>query len=199
MNSKSNNKRMWLHIERSGATAMLVVLAGLTFQGCTAHDVSNDLQQWTAQQLAQTSPSISAELLDERHITMPAEYQPNQVMPFALSRLIQALHREAEMGHAPSYRARWMTEQNRHKQELEHYPLDAMTMQGSLLRRGEIVALVKVHETLYPVRLGQYLGQNYGQVVQITERHIQLRELVATSDGDWVEKTSMLALSEGAS
>lgn len=183
--------------------ATLVVLVVLTMQRSTVQgvqDASDDLRQWTAQQLAQVAPSVKPQ--DERLFVAPAEYLPDQIVPFALSRLTQALYREVEVGNTKmqSHAARLSAEQKRHKQELENYPLDAMTMQGSLQRQGEIVALVKVHQTLHPIRLGQYLGQNYGQVVQITEQHIQLRELLAVPGGEWVEKTSTLTLSEeGAS
>ena len=50
---------------------------------------------------------------------------------------------------------------------------------------------------LYQVRSGQYLGQNYGRIVSVTENSIQLRELIQDASGDWVEKMTNLDLQEG--
>jgi len=50
---------------------------------------------------------------------------------------------------------------------------------------------------LYQVRIGSYLGQNYGKVVGITETNMQLREVVQDSSGNWVERMTALELQEG--
>ena len=51
-------------------------------------------------------------------------------------------------------------------------------MVGSLTKAGKPTALLKVDNLLYQVQVGDYLGQNYGRVVKITESAIQLREIV---------------------
>jgi type IV pilus assembly protein PilP len=90
-------------------------------------------------------------------------------------------------------------ELNRRKQPLEAYPLDTMTMVGSLNRQGQLVALVKVDNLLYQVRAGSYLGQNYGRVNKITETEVTLREIVQDSAGEWTERPAALQLQEEAS
>jgi type IV pilus assembly protein PilP len=50
---------------------------------------------------------------------------------------------------------------------------------------------------LYQVRVGNYLGQNYGKIVGITETNMRLREIVQDPSGDWVERMTTLDLQEG--
>jgi type IV pilus assembly protein PilP len=49
---------------------------------------------------------------------------------------------------------------------------------------------------LHQVKIGNYMGQNFGVVVGVSESEITLRELVQDSAGDWVERTSTLMLQE---
>lgn len=84
----------------------------------------------------------------------------------------------------------------RPKEPLEAYPLESLGMVGVLARDNEVNALIKVDQTLYPIRVGNYLGQNYGVVTDIQETELTLLELVEDMNGDWVERTSKLLLQE---
>jgi len=88
-------------------------------------------------------------------------------------------------------------EMARRKQPLESYPLDAMTMVGSLNKTGIPTALLSVEKLLYQVRVGDYLGQNYGKIVKISETGVQIREIVQDGAGDWIERMTALELQEG--
>ncbi|AOG23226.1 pilus assembly, PilP family protein [Acidovorax sp. RAC01] len=72
-----------------------------------------------------------------------------------------------------------------------------MTMVGSLNKTGAPTALLRVDNLIYQVRPGNYLGQNYGKILKITENQIQLREIVQDATGDWTERMSSLDLQEG--
>ena len=41
-----------------------------------------------------------------------------------------------------------------------------------------------------------YLGQNFGRIMKITETEVQLREVVQDSSGDWIERPASLQLQE---
>ena len=71
-----------------------------------------------------------------------------------------------------------------------------MSMVGSLTRQERRYALVKVDNLLYQVKAGDYLGQNFGLVKQISETAITLRELVQDATGDQVERITTLQLQE---
>ena len=70
-------------------------------------------------------------------------------------------------------------------------------MVGSLNKSGAPTALVKVDNLIYQVKVGDYLGQNYGKVIRITESSIQLREIAQDATGDWMERSASLDLQEG--
>ena len=69
-------------------------------------------------------------------------------------------------------------------------------MVGSLINIGKPVALVRVDNLLYQVRVGNYLGQNYGRITKISESGLTLREIVQDAAGEWIERTATLQLQE---
>ncbi len=85
---------------------------------------------------------------------------------------------------------------NRPKEPLEAYPLESLRMVGTLARGRQMFALVKADTGLYRVRVGNYLGQNFGVITKITDGEIALRELVQDAGGDWAERESTLLLQE---
>ena len=87
---------------------------------------------------------------------------------------------------------------NRRKEPLEAFPLDSMSLVGSMTRRDGRYAILKVDNLLYYVKAGAYMGQNFGRVIKIDEAEISLREIVQDSTGDWVERISTLQLQEAA-
>lgn len=86
---------------------------------------------------------------------------------------------------------------NRPKEPLEAFPLDSLKMVGTLEQGKTFYALIKTPDnTLYRVKVGNYMGQNFGRITQITESSVKLDEFVQDSGGDWTERTSTLQLSE---
>jgi len=47
------------------------------------------------------------------------------------------------------------------------------------------------------VRVGSYMGQNFGLVTRITESEVQVKEIVQDSAGEWTERPARLELQEG--
>jgi type IV pilus assembly protein PilP len=85
---------------------------------------------------------------------------------------------------------------NRPKEPLEAYPLESLKMVGVLQQKNANFALVKADRGLYRVKVGNYMGQNFGLITGITESGIQLRELIQDATGDWSERQSTLQLQE---
>jgi type IV pilus assembly protein PilP len=46
------------------------------------------------------------------------------------------------------------------------------------------------------VKVGNYLGQNYGKVTKVSETEVILREIVQDSAGEWIERQASLQLQE---
>jgi type IV pilus assembly protein PilP len=87
----------------------------------------------------------------------------------------------------------------RRKEPLEAYPLDNLRMVGTLNQNKVTYALIKSPDSnLFRVKPGNYIGQNFGLVAEISESNIKLKEIVQDSGGDWTERTSTLTLIEEA-
>jgi type IV pilus assembly protein PilP len=85
----------------------------------------------------------------------------------------------------------------RRKEPLEAYPLESLQMVGTLQRGRATYALVRTTEKdVYQVKVGNYLGQNFGVIVGITDSEIRLKELVQDGTGDWTERSSTLQLAD---
>lgn len=86
---------------------------------------------------------------------------------------------------------------NRPREALEAFPLENLKMVGTLQQKQQVFALVKAPDSsLYRVTSGNYLGQNFGRIVGITETDIKLKEIVQDSGGNWEEKDQALLLQE---
>src|SRR4051812_10800910 len=88
----------------------------------------------------------------------------------------------------------------RRKEPLEAYPLENLRMVGTLEQNKQTFALVKSPDNnLFRVKSGNYAGQNFGLIMEISESSLKLKEIVQDSGGDWIERVSVLTLSEEAS
>jgi type IV pilus assembly protein PilP len=85
---------------------------------------------------------------------------------------------------------------NRPKEPLEAFPLESLKVVGMLQQGKASYALVRAEASVYRVKTGNYMGQNFGLITAITENEIQLRELVQDAGGDWTERVSTLQLQE---
>jgi len=84
---------------------------------------------------------------------------------------------------------------NRRKEPLEAYPLESLSMVGTLEKGRTRYALVKTPDKdLYQVRQGMHMGQNYGVITDVTDSDIKLKELMQDGSGDWSERSSTLNL-----
>lgn len=85
----------------------------------------------------------------------------------------------------------------RPKEPLEAFSLETLKMVGALEKKGLIHAVIQTPDkAIYHVRKGNYAGQNFGMITQITGNSVTLREIVQDSGGDWSERTSTLNLQE---
>jgi type IV pilus assembly protein PilP len=86
---------------------------------------------------------------------------------------------------------------NRPREPLESEPLDSLRMVGTLERNGSSWALVRMSDsTIHRVKPGNYVGQNYGKIININESEVEVTEIVPDGLGGWMERQASLALSE---
>ncbi|GMV44996.1 MAG: hypothetical protein AMXMBFR66_03940 [Pseudomonadota bacterium] len=170
------------------ATALLA--AALALAACSAdHD---DLAQWMDQQRRELKPAVTPLVPPKKFDPQPYA-QAQSVDPFSPQKLAVALKQEARQPNSLL-----AGELNRRKEPLEAYPLDSMTMVGSITKQGARYALLRVDNLLYQVKAGDYLGQNFGRVTGVDETEIKLREIVQDAAGEWIERPATLQLQEKA-
>lgn len=166
------------------------LLLVLTLSACS--DANEELQVWMDQQRQDVKPQVSP-------LVPPSKFQPqpyvaeSMIDPFSGQKLAVAIKQETR---EPS--SLLAAELNRRREPLEAYPLDALHMVGSVVKAGRPHALVRADNMLYQVKVGEYLGQNYGRVIRITETEVTVREVVQDAVGDWVERPATLSLQEQA-
>ncbi|QEP43155.1 pilus assembly protein PilP [Ectothiorhodospiraceae bacterium BW-2] len=86
---------------------------------------------------------------------------------------------------------------NRRKEALEGFPLDTLRYVGSLEQGEQLWAIiVSPDELVHRVQQGNYLGQNYGKIVAITETDLAVSELIPDGNGGWIERQAGLSLAE---
>jgi type IV pilus assembly protein PilP len=178
-------------VKTSSLVRLGVALLGLSLlAGCTAdHD---ELRQWMEQQRREIKPNVTPLQAPKKFDPEPYS-QTQAVEPFSSQKLSVALKQEAR---APnSLLARQL---NRRKEPLEAFPLDSMSMVGSVTKQGQPYALLRVDALLYQVKVGDHIGQNYGQITRISETEIALQETVQDAAGEWIERPATLQLQERA-
>lgn len=170
---------------------LLLGAAVVGLSGCMGSD-QEELQRWMAEQRAQVRPTVPP-ITEPKKFTPQAYTEGAAFEPFNMQKLTQALRRDSAQ---PSTSGLIAPELARRKEALEVFPLDSMAMVGSLNRNGQPVALISVDKLLYQVRVGNYLGLNYGRITRISETELALREIVQDAAGEWIERVATLQLQE---
>ena len=172
---------------RGPLAAAIIVCAGV-LAACTGDQ--DEHSQWMEQQKREVKPNVEP-LLPPKKFTPQPYAALGAVEPFSTQKLTVALKQEARQPNSLL-----AAEINRRKEPLEAYPVDSMAMVGSVTRNGRPYALLKVDNLLYQVKPGDYLGQNYGKILKISETDVAYREIVQDAAGEWIERKSALQLQE---
>ncbi len=165
-------------------TALLPLAAVLLLSGCG--DEQDDLRGWMEENSKGLKPNLKP--LPPIQQVVPVNYQgASKVDPFRVAKL------------EPDKKGgQFAPDANRRREPLEAYPLESLKMVGVLMKRGQSHAIIFADKTLHQVKVGNYLGQNYGQITAITETEVTLKELVEDASGEWTERISTLQLQEQA-
>ncbi|MFI0545714.1 MAG: pilus assembly protein PilP [Brachymonas sp.] len=171
---------------------LLVPLLGVYLAGC-GNVGGQSVDAWMHEQQSSIKPSIKP--LPEPKVFAPKAYAVSGVTdPFNNQKLLEALRRATEEDSASV--ALLAPEKARRKEALEDFPLDSISMVGYLNQKSIPVSLVTTNGLLYQVKVGNYLGQNYGRILSITDTGMTLREIVQDSAGEWIEKETTLAIQD---
>ena len=171
---------------------LFLILLAFVLAGCNAAN-EDDIRAWMVQERNQTKPHVAPIVAPKQFVPEPYT-NATAIEPFSNLKLTQALKRDSSQ--VASNGALVAPELARRKEALEAFPLDSMALVGSILKGSQPVALVSVDRLLYQVKIGNYLGLNYGRVTKINETEVTLREIVQDAVGEWIERVATLQLQE---
>lgn len=179
--------------------AMLVALAG-----CAQRDMS-DLQYFV-EETKRTTPIKKPDPPPQIKPYTPFAYTAQGIKdPFLLAPFAQEeeLEMTQEGGAAPQPGAAPYTgpkpDPNRVREELEKYSLGSLKMMGTVRMGGgtDLWALILAPDNVvHRVQKNNYLGNNHGKIVGITEQRVDLKELVPDGPGRWQERDAFLSLTQ---
>ncbi|MEX2125905.1 MAG: pilus assembly protein PilP [Woeseia sp.] len=85
----------------------------------------------------------------------------------------------------------------RSREFLEQFPLDTLQMVGTLALGDATYGLVQTRDGLiHRVSPGNYVGQNDGRIVAVTESEIQVVEIISDGIGGYLERDAAIGLSD---
>jgi len=166
--------------------AMLVMGCCVLVLGCSSDQ--EDIQRWMNEQTADMRGAVKP--LPEVRIFPVVDYiAVNGLEPFDAARIEPA---QLEKRRADDPRLN----PDRQREPLEAYPLESLRMVGVLGRGRSLNALIQADRVLYQVRVGNFMGRNYGKVITINQDSLELQELVEDLSEGWIERVTTVQLQE---
>jgi type IV pilus assembly protein PilP len=85
----------------------------------------------------------------------------------------------------------------RAKEFLEGFSLDGLSMVGTVNKEKTLWALIKTPDGgVQSIKKDNYLGQNYGRVLSISETEIAIKEVVPNGSGGYKERETLIVLKD---
>ena len=183
--------RTIMQLPKARASVVAVLVAG-ALAGCGGSE-HQEIQKWMADSTKDMKGRV--EKIDEPKKFAPFKYEADkQVNPFDPAK-VALIAEDGKKGGAKGGGLQG-PDLSRRREVLEAFPLENLKMVGMLQQKGATYGIIKADANLHRVKIGNYMGQNFGIITGITESEITLKELVQDGGGDWVERVSTLQLQE---
>lgn len=174
------NRTLRNFIARLSITFVILLLAACS-------DGMNDLRQYVEETKGKYQGSV--EPLPQFEPYKSHEYAVSKLRPPFTEPTVALSQQETADGPSP--------DTQRRKEPLEFFPLDALRMVGTLEQQGQAWGLIQDPEgTIHRIRPGNHAGQNFGEILRISEDKIDLLEIIPDGLGAWVEREVSLNLGE---
>ncbi len=86
---------------------------------------------------------------------------------------------------------------DRPREPLEDFPLDTLRFKGTVTKDGTKWGLIFAPDnTIHRVLVGNYMGQNHGRLISLSDVEIKLTEIVPDGLGNYIERSAAIALIE---
>lgn len=173
-------------------TWVALTVAALLTTGCIWVEDTADLHRFVAETLVRPGGRIEP---------LP-EFKPYESFVYEGSSLrdpFQPLVAESEADEVAEPDSGIKPDEERPKDYLESFAVDQLRMVGTITPRGDetLYALVRDNKNeIHRVTVGDHMGLDYGEVVQVDERTIKLVEIISNGRGGWMTRPRNLAMPE---
>lgn len=163
----------------------ITILASLLLIGCAEHQM-DDLRRFVDNVHKDKKPRVDPLPRIKPYETFT--YTASKLTdPFFAGNLAQSQPTAPNSGLSP--------DRTRRKEPLEQFPLDSLSMVGTLSRGDTTWAVIRApDDTVHRAQNGNYLGQNHGKIDKITSSKLFVNELVPGGNNNWVERESSIAI-----
>ena len=169
---------------------MLVALCG-ALGACSGSD-HEDLRQWMADSTKDMRGNVPK--LPEVKPYQPVPYDVEALLePFKPGKIEPESKNKQAAGSGGAFQPDFEARELRNSL-LEKYPVESLKMIGYLNVNRRPLAVIQVEDKVKQIKVGEYVGLDFGMVTRITDKEVVLRELIQDSAGDWSERTSSLYL-----
>ncbi|GJL82403.1 MAG: fimbrial protein [marine bacterium B5-7] len=167
---------------------VMALLALVWLAACTPRPELDDLRAFTRDAFKDKPPEVE-------DIPRLEPYEPYIYTGEALVDPFLSLNLRGNQATTASNDSGNVYEPERRREPLEQFPLDALSMYGTLSQDGTIWALIGTPDGgTHRVTLGNHAGQQNGKIIEITEQEVVLREVVKGPTGQWEERRATLTL-----
>ena len=173
----------------SFVTALITLLL---ISGCVRQDPLTDLKAFVQEQDSRPKGKIP----DPPQFEAPefVSYTASgQRSPFEMPRPLELVQEEKN---APKSNVR--PDFSRVKEYLESFRIENLAMVGTIFGYDDdntLWALVRDGQNeVHRVKVGNYLGRNFGKIIDITDTQIDLIEIVPSGQENWVERPRIIVL-----
>ncbi|MFN2333110.1 MAG: pilus assembly protein PilP [Wenzhouxiangellaceae bacterium] len=165
---------------------MLAVVAPVLLVACGSD--KQNLEQWVAE--VRSRPPANIEPIPSINTPEPVIYDAYELRdPFIRQQQAEQALASSSASDGPQ------PDPDRRREFLEQFPLDTLSMVGTITIDQQTFGLVSdAEDTIHRVQAGNYLGQNHGRILQITPVLIEVMELVPDGTDGWMEREARIAL-----
>jgi type IV pilus assembly protein PilP len=173
-------------MKRTALIAICGVLAA-----CAGGD-HEDLKQWMVENTKDMRGNVPK--LPEVKPYEPVPYGMDGVLdPFKTNKIEPESRYKQLAGKGGAFQPDYEAREIRNSM-LEKYPLESLKMIGYMNVNKRPMAVIQVEDKVKQVKVGDYMGLDFGMVTQVSDTEVQVRELIQDSAGDWSERKSSLYL-----
>ncbi len=171
--------------------SILLVAVSLSLAACAGGD-HDDLKQWMAENTKDMRGNVPK--LPEVLPYEPVPYDVEAMLdPFKANKIEPESKYKQAAGKGGAFQPDFDAREMRNSL-LEKYPIESLKMIGYLNVNNRPMAAIQVDDKVKQIKVGDYIGLDFGMVTRITDKEVELRELIQDSAGDWSERKSSLYL-----